>query len=326
MDLDSTPKIEEDQIEDEAVTDEVVSEQDDATAEPSTANDQDAKEPESLLDAVTAAIEADKADGSSPAEQGDQEEAEVEADDAETSEEDPPFHEHPRWKEVVSERDNYKQSHQELTQLKGFMTSANLNADEVNTGFDIMSKIKNDPVAALEALVPYVESLRQITGHTMPTDLQERLDEGYLDEDSAKELSQLRSRTSLANQASEQAAANAAQLQERGNIERHANEVSGAVSEWESKWSSSDPDYKLKQPRVMEKIELTLLKNGPPKTIEEAVQVAESCRKQVNAELSSLRPKKGEVIPITGGSSPKSTAEPKSLMEAMQQGLAATAS
>jgi hypothetical protein len=207
--------------------------------------------------------------------------------------------------------------------LKSYMTEAGLSIDEVNTGFEIMKNIKENPQAALEALMPYIEQMETSTGRRLSADIQERVDEGYLDEESAREMSQLRSREQLATEASQRAAAQAQQIQQQQQVQQHATNVSGAVSEWETQWSSSDPDYKLKQPKVMEKIELYLLKNGAPSSREHAVQIAEECRKSVNNELLQFRPRKGSVNPITGGSSPKSTPEPKSLMEAMQQGLAA---
>jgi len=295
----------------------------DATADSSAANDdEDAKEePKSLLEAVSAAIEIDaKEESSSISEEGNEEtDASVETDTDDT----PPFHEHPRWQEMITERDSFKQSHQELMGLKSYMTEAGLSIDEVNTGFEIMKNIKENPQAALEALAPYIDQMETSTGRRLSADIQERVDEGYLDEESAREMSQLRSREQLATEASQRAAAQAQQIQQQQQVQQHATNVSGAVSEWETQWSSSDPDYKLKQPKVMEKIELYLLKNGAPSSREQAVQIAEECRKSVNNELLQFRPRKGSVNPITGGSSPKSTPEPKSLMEAMQQGLAA---
>ena len=290
---------------------------DENTVDSSSTNDEDAKEPESILDAVTAAIEEEAAEASSSPR-----ESSEEAEEAEATDDNPPFHEHPRWKEMISERDGYKQSHEELSGLKGYMTNAGLSTDEVNNGFEIMRLIKHDPAQALAALKPYVDQLEQITGVHLSSDIQERVDEGYLDEDSARELSELRSRNTLATQASERATAEANTIRQQTQVTQHADQVSSAVSEWENKWSSTDPDYKLKQPKVMEKIELNLLKYGPPKTREQAVELAESCRQQVNADFTALRPRKGEVKPITGGSSPKSTAEPTTLMEAINAGLA----
>lgn len=301
----------------------VVQTEDANTADSSTANDEDAnEEPQSLFDAVTAAIEQDQVEEtSSDSENVNQEpESTAEADD---NDDDPPFHEHPRWQEMISERDSFKRSHEELLGLKSYMTEHGLTSDEVNIGFDIMKNIKNNPQAALEALAPFIQEMEVQTGQRLSPDIQERFDEGYIDEQSARELSQTRSREQLAQQASQQAAVQAQQLQQQQYLDAHANEVSGAVSEWERGWSSTDPDYKLKQPKVMEKIELHLLKNGAPQTKEDAVQIAEMCRKVVDNEFRQLRPQKGNVTPVTGGSSPKSTPEPSTLMEAMQQGLAA---
>ena len=294
------------------------------TAESSTANDEDAKEPESLFDAVTAAIDQDKAEGNSSNPEEKNEDTEVsEVDD---TSEDPPFHEHPRWQEMISERDSFKKSADELTNLKGYISQAGLSTDEVNTGFEIMRLMKQDPHKALQTLIPYVDKLEQITGARFSEDIQQKVDDGYMDEDSAREMSELRSRNAMSQRAAQNATAQAQQLQNQTQINQHADNVSNAVSQWEGNWKSSDPDYKLKQPKVMEKIELNLLRNGAPRTIEEAVELAEQCRKDVDQELSSFRQPKGAIKPVTGGSSPRATPEPSTLLEAMQQGLAATGS
>ncbi|MEP3248046.1 MAG: hypothetical protein ABJN40_05995 [Sneathiella sp.] len=328
MVLDSTPKENEAQADglDENVSDpsvESIDPNDANTVESSATNDEDAKEPTTLLDAVTAAIEEDKAAEAPSSLKENGEDAEGSA--AKSDEDDnPPFHEHPRWKELISERDTFKQSHHELIGLKNYMTNAGLSSQEVNVGFEVMRDIKSNPARALKTLMPYINQLEQITGVTLSPDIQERVNEGYLDEGSAKELARLRSQAQLATAASEQAVAHARQLQDSQQRATHADNVSSAVSDWEGKWSESDPDYKLKQPKVMEKIELQLLKNGPPQTREEAVQMVEDCRRVVDAELALFRPPKNTVRNITGGSSPKSTPEPTSLLEAMQQGLART--
>ena len=281
------------------------------TADSSTANDGDAND-------VTAAIEqAQVEETSSDSKSGEEPESTAEAEDG-----DPPFHEHPRWQEMISERDSYKQSHEELLGLKSYMTQHGLTVEEVNVGFDIMKNIKHNPQEALNALAPFIQQMEEATGQRFAPDIQERFDEGYIDEQSAREMSQMRSRDQLAQEASQRAAEQAQQLQQQQQLDVHANKVSAAVSQWEVNWKTSDPDYKLKQPRVMEKIKLSLLENGAPQTEEEAVQISEACRKAVDQEFLQLRPRKGSVNPVTGGSSPKSTPEPNTLMEAMQQGLA----
>ena len=46
---------------------------------------------------------------------------------------------------------------------------------EASTGLQIMALMKNDPQQALEALTPYMETLRQLTGDTMPDDIRNGL-------------------------------------------------------------------------------------------------------------------------------------------------------
>ncbi len=216
------------------------------TAAASPADDQGEEAP-SLLDVVTAAAKAETEQENAPdSTEGDEESEEpVEAaDDAEATGDDL-FDDVPeeelnsykpktqrRIKKLLADRESLrkevgglKQEVERLHNIDAFIANANLTYDEVNTGFDIMKAMKHDPATALVSLKGYVGQLEQLLGMQLPEELREQVDDGYLDEETALELSQLRSREALASQASQQArqeadalraqqAANAAQAQQ----------------------------------------------------------------------------------------------------------------
>ena len=55
-----------------------------------------------------------------------------------------------------------------------------------------MSLIKNNPNEAHEILQRHLNAVNELTGKRLPDDIQGKLDDGFLDEDAAKELSQAR--------------------------------------------------------------------------------------------------------------------------------------
>lgn len=295
-----------------------------AAAPSSTADDKktpDANEPTSILEAVQKAASAPKPAAASSATEG--EDGKTIADDPEAAakaaaakaaddkEVDPPFHTHPRWQEMKRERDTFKEGHERFLQLHTFMQNANLEPAEVNSGFQIMAAMKNDPQAAYDALLPYMQNLETILGKKLPPDLQEQVDDGHATEEIATELAQRRSRQAAAEAAGEKAKTEAQAAQ--------AAQVSGAVSKWEADWQTADPDYAVKQPRVLEKIKLAILEKGLPASTAAAVKLANDSKAAVDAELAALRPKPKAIVPPVGGAAPKSVAEPKSLMDIIRQ-------
>ena len=154
----------------------------------------------------------------------------------------------------------------------------------------------------------------------LPDDLREQVNAGYITEEHARELSQHRART--AHQ--QVKAADQEQRSQRTQVETQKKTVQGieqAITAWESKWASTDPDYQKKQRKVQEQIEISLSRaqraNKLPKTAEEAVKLADECRKRVEAEYAQFSPAKREVRHVTGGSAVSAASPPKTLQEAI---------
>lgn len=304
----------------------------------STADVKDEETPESLLDAVKGAIDRkagkEPSSGSEEAGKDDSSESsEVETTDVETPEQTEdekdkklPFHKHPRWQEMrsqrdnaVRERDNYRDAFEWKQKFDGYMTTASLTPSEFNTGLQIMAAMKKDPRSALQAIMPYVEQLQTATGEILPADLKQEVDEGYITAERAMELAQARTRVAMSDEASREA-------RDKANQEIVTN-LSNEASKWELQWQSSDPDYDRKKSRVHEKIEFALIKAQQtgklPTTREAAVELCERARKEVENEISAWRPKPAPkpVEDIKNASSVRSSPQATSLIEAMTLAL-----
>lgn len=238
------------------------------------------------------------------------------------TEEEPPFHQHPRWKELKAERDDlrqqaeqYRSSHEQWGQLTEYMERSNLSMDEANTGFQIMALMKNDPHKALEALAPYVSQLQEVTGASLPPDLQERVENGYVDEDTARELARMRHQDRSMRSQAEQARQQAHQ--------RVVSDVQTSLNGLESEWKGSDPDWAVKRGRVFEKLQLHIVTQGFPSSGSQAMQVARQIKQAVDAEMAQLAPKRRSSSPDPGSDRAASMARPspKSTQDAVLAAL-----
>ena len=241
-----------------------------------------------------------------------------------------PFGKHPRFKQLVEERNALKTQLAELTDAKvkaesfdriqSFVADAGLTAQEVDQGMAIMSMMKNDPVAALQALAPYVDALRKLSGDQLPDDLQQRVAEGYIDEETAKELSRLRSQTALKDQKLQQTQ----QREQQQTVQQQANQMGDAVSAWEKNWQKNDPDYEFKRDFVRSRVRELIQEHGAPRNIQQAIHVAEVAKKEVEERFRGrLSPSRQPTRTVTGGASNGSgVTAPKSALDVAKMALA----
>ncbi len=265
------------------------------------------------------------------------------------TEEPPPFAKHPRWQEklkqerelkkkvstyeaenlqikqelerVKTESTAHKQIVDQFTAFQGAVRSAGLNPKEVDDGFSIMRLMKSDPAAALAKLTPYVEALQSFTGAKLPADLQQKVSDGVVDEETARQLAQTRSRANWLEDQGRKTQAQrereAAEADERAT-QQAVNEAATAVTTWENDWKKADPDYSKKHPLVEAEVIRLMRAEGFPKSPKEAVALSEKARKNVESTLGAILPRKTEVRTVTGGSSAKSAQpRPSSLRDAI---------
>lgn len=260
---------------------------------------------------------------------------EAQAEETEKAEDLPPFHEHPRWKEVVKERDEFKaKAVEHETRLKEYEPKAKnwdivetyrqqhgINNQQFNEAMTFVAALNSDPAAARKMLQPVWDSLATYDADAIPADLQARVTEGEISEAAAKEMAAFR-----AEKAVKETTGKFSQTQTAQQAQQQLNKD---VSAWDASKRQTDPEFKpksdAKQPDGL--YELTAQKvaylstTKPPTTIAEYIQNLETAYTESKAFLKRFATPKTPT-PKTPSSSNASTARPgppKTIREAVAQ-------
>lgn len=300
------------------------------SAEPSAAGDKDANKRASLLDVVKAAYKAKPDSGSST--EGDKMDAKA-ASNAEASgslddDQAPkdasqqtadkvPFHNHPRWKEMLSERDALKPKADQYEKITTFMQNAGLSSQEMADGMHVMAMMKTNPVEAYKALQGYITKIAPLAGEVLPEDLKREVDDGFINEDRAKELARLKAEREFSS-------ARNVELQQRIEAEANASrgrEMHDAVAQWEITEKAKDPDWSVKQEMVLDRVKVMLMTERPSNP-SEATELARRALADVNARLRPALSRNTTLrSPTSSLSSANTRPKPSSLEDLVRLGL-----
>jgi hypothetical protein len=218
---------------------------------------------------------------------------------------------------------------QQYAKLQTFMATNELDARSAANALRIAALVQGaingrvDPTSAVQELTHWADQIKGLTGEHLPTDVQKRLDDGLIDEDTAKEIAQSRAqqvrdqrRTELDQQ---QLVTRASQAQ--------AGLIYSAIQAWEQSVRTRDPDYSRKAKLVettAKSLRLERYGNGLPPSVGEAQALAQEAYDIVTREMAAALPPQSSVrAPLNGATSSKSTmrTEPKTSLEAAMQGL-----
>lgn len=164
-----------------------------------------------------------------------------------------PFHNHPRWQEMLQQRDGLEQratvAEQRLQQLKpveeqfnfhrSYMERYGITDQDVANAMQFLALQKTDPQKAIEMLKPIQESLREYDPSVLPKDIQDLVDNNEMTPTAAKMLAQSRAETNAmrrqmdAQKASQQVATSQA--------------TNNSIKSWDTLKRGQDPDFKPKQ-------------------------------------------------------------------------------
>lgn len=219
---------------------------------------------------------------------------------------------------------------QQFDTLVRFVEDAGLSKDEVNQGFDVMRALKREPLRAYQVLQPIMAQLEQIVGVQLPDDLRNAVALGQITDTHARELSRSRATSTLSQQQLQEQTQRDQEQRKANEHQAAINDVSTKVSEWERSQEKSDPDWKLKQPRVMAlvKLEVQDRKLRDPSyfpSVEEAHGFCKTALKTVTDEIKAFSPTRREIRPgHIDAAATRATAKPTTMLEAARLGLAAT--
>lgn len=210
----------------------------------------------STIDVVRDVVgERKPAEGSSPegqkeGEVADQKAVQVakEPDDEKFS--DVPFHKHPRFQQLLKQRDSLKGDAERYKNVENFLRQNNVAAEEASQALTIAALMKTDPVKAWAQLKPMVQQLLIDAGEVLPQDLRGRVEAGELTQEAANEIAKERAgRTSV-----ERRHETSQQEQERTRREAFVNGLRGEATTWEAERTAKDPNFAAKKPLIMKEL------------------------------------------------------------------------
>lgn len=299
------------------------------TQAPSASGDKDANKKASLLDVVKAAYDKASPDpnsstgGTTDPALGNSNDAKGSLDDGRTQSTDPkaqeklPFHNHPRWKEMLSEREALKPRAEQYDKIVNFMNTNSLTPSEMADGMRVMALMKHNPAAAYEQLQAYMKTLAPFTGEELHPDVKSKVDDGFVDPETAKELSRLKAEKEFLNKRSEEIYQ--AQIAQQQAVQQKS--MYDAVVGWEASEKARDPDWAVKYEMVQDRVR-TLLASAKPSTPEEAVMLAKRALSDVNDRLRPLAGRNTAMrSPTSSMSSATTRPVARSLEDVVRMGL-----
>lgn len=300
-----------------------------ASADPSAAQDQGEKG--SLLDVVRDVVA--KRPAAPPAETSDGQDKKLAAQTDPTKRDDDnftdvPFHKHPRFQELVAQRNEFKKDATRYQHLTNFLDENAVSNEEAARALNLAALMKRDPAEAWKELKPLVQDLLLRTGDILPTDLRQQVAAGQLTKDAAVMVARERAKaTQLQGRADfdQQVAARRQQNEAATREQEAATARRNAVAEWESakRGPKGDPDFD----KHYEDIEKELLwlhrRDGPAKDPAGVQKQLETAYKAVKARFAAAQPRRPGINPVTGGrvaGNPRT--EPKTMLDVVRMNRA----
>lgn len=226
-----------------------------------------------------------------------------------------------RLEEQSAEVETYKDSHQRFNTLQTYVQENNIQPENVTKAFDIMARLsKGDFEGFLTEIQPWVDLAQQATGKVYAPDLQDRIDNGYITEDVAVEITQARKQKELAE-------ARAAQLKTVDDTRtaeaaatENVNSIVNAVNAREAEIRSSDPDYAHKAAKVKQLVNFALSNGVRLDTPAAAVKMVNDAYAAANAEATKPQAPRPKTPPRpTSSTTARGQVQAASLEEALSQ-------
>ena len=213
----------------------------------------------------------------------------------------------------------------ELTQhrqLQGYLKEHQLAPDDVNTLLGVGATLRRgDYQGFLNGITPYVMAAQEALGLRVNPDLQKQVDDGLIDEATARELTRTRHRAVQAESRLQDVNRAAIENQQVQTV----TQIRTAVDQWEESIRRRDPDYASMSDAVRRYAQGFLHERGIPRSPQEAVALSQAAYDEAKAAFTRLqpvprptRPSPSSIHVATG----TSNAEPRTMKDAVVMALA----
>lgn len=210
-----------------------------------------------------------------------------------------PFNTHPRFKELVDEKNQYKREvegykgdAEQARQLNNILQTNQIRPEEFQNALKYLIALRTDPQAAFAMLEPTYNQLALLNGKVLPADLQAEVAAGTLTQERAAQIA-----TAQAQQKYQQWRGQQSQYGQQDNLQ---SLVQQTTSMWEQSKIAADPDFKPGSP-LYEQTGLRLA-TMRAKDLNEARENCEKAYTQAKTFLAGLQPRtvaRGQRPPVS---------------------------
>lgn len=258
-------------------------------------------EPSDVLSIVRDAVNAEEPKGetASPAEDdrdptdtdgSEDAQAETQPDDGYT---DVPFHQHPRFQQLIQERNTLRGEAGQFRKVQAFLDENGLSSEDAANMLSVAALAQRDPAEAWKQVKPWVQDLLMRSGEYMPNDLRDRVQKGELSRDAALEISRLR-----VQQQSVQART---QFDERRQQMETARSMQSAAGDWETQARAKDPDFVAKLDDIQKEVLWLQRRDGVPNSAHGVKAQLDAAYRAVNDRVRAQRTPKPAKQPVRSG-------------------------
>lgn len=292
-----------------------------------TSSSADAGGDDSLLSVVrdavqvdgTAASQADHGTGNQPGSNATPAApATPDPDDRENEFGDVPFRQHPRFRQLIRQRNALKEDAGRYRNVQGFLEQNGLSGEEAFEGLRIMALMRSNPAEAWKALQPHVQRLIQQTGEVLPKDLADEVRSGRLPKERALEISRARAAETSRTQSGEFQE----QVRQRNAARQLIGSVQTAVAGWEQTMRGKDPDFEGLYEDLQREAAFNFQRGRRARSPEEALEFVKKDYAAVKQRRApATRP---ALRPVTGGQvAGNAQPQPKSMLDVVRQAAGA---
>ena len=199
-----------------------------------------------------------------------------------------------RFEQVLAQRNEARQQFasvqpelEEFRQLRGHFQEAQLAPDDINQLLYVGSELRRGNYQAfLNGVMPFVLAAQEAIGVRVASDLQTQVDQGLIDEATARDLTRTRHRAAQAE----------ARLQETNQVmaatrqQQHTDGIRASVDVWEARVRQVDPDYPIMSDAVRRYAQGLVQERGQPRSQQEAVALVQTAYDEVKAQQARWRP------------------------------------
>ncbi len=234
-----------------------------------------------------------------------------------------------RWKkaerelsEVKTELPTLKDAHERFTRIQSFVQEHNIEPENVTKMFDMVAMLsRGDYKGFLETIKPFYDHAAQAAGQTIAPDLQKQVEDGYLTEEHARELTAARMQGQTYKSQADRYRQQSEQLRQQHTQQVEQSRMIDAITQREAHLKATDPDYAQKQPMLKAMVELALKNGARPQNAQQAIALVDDAYTRVSAMAPAPRPARPTTPRPSASSPPRGAPAPKTLEEAIEQSL-----